>query len=168
MGSRPYIFRKAGPPSSKLSDEPFEALDQLIEDINACIDNPQITFDMQVWCEACRIDSRICEVCLAGAIMYNRYDLRNCILSEVTDAELYQKLNAFDSLRFSIRLFLSMWPKPHPYCIDAFADKSDEAIQLPQLIGSQSKPEMIRYVKRLTEVVNTVRTNSKYRKSTHD
>jgi len=63
--------------NKELSDIPSELLTQALEDLKLCEQNPKVKINMRYWFK--RKDN-ICNVCLAGAVMYNNIDLNRLYL----------------------------------------------------------------------------------------
>ena len=96
------ISMKTAIKKKTLSDIPSEAIQQSLDDMQACQDNGW-TINMAVW-----VDEDECEVCQAGAIMLNRFGYTSIEDFGDREALLKTRVRGFNDLRFlSIYSFLA-------------------------------------------------------------
>lgn len=100
-------------------EKPSVAVRQALEDLEAIERNPDTYVNMDVWAQP-SIGNRCC-VCLAGAILYNRYNIQNPdtihkmlnnenVGPQQPDFDKIKKLASFEHLRQGqVGLFLRDW-----------------------------------------------------------
>ncbi len=85
----------------KLSNKPSVLINQALADLKKIEKNRNYVIDMQVW-HAPKTKKEKCQVCLAGAVMSCRLDVRpsqHKHLMDYEDTELAPKLRALDDFR---------------------------------------------------------------------
>ena len=80
---------------NRLPDKPSELIRLALGDLKKIESKPNYSVDMDVWVEPGRDD--ICRVCLAGAVLVERYDIHN--VHTVEDDDTNNKLDALNWFR---------------------------------------------------------------------